>query len=133
MSEPQATRVIARVLGPLLLLTAPVFLFEQARLFALIPTLIGDDALALFIGYLSLGTGLVMLAFHTKFHSPTQILITLLGAATVLRGALLIFWPHAVQKIAQIISDAPMIFTVAAFVVGALGLWLSFVGWISKA
>ena len=131
-SEPQATMIAARILGPLLLVTAGVFVFEPSRIIAIIPAFFGNDALALIAGFLALGFGLVLLAFHLKFGSPTQIVITVIGFIGLVRGGLLLFWPHFIQKVAQYLYLAPQILPIAAVFAALLGLWLSYVGWLGK-
>jgi hypothetical protein len=131
--EPPDTLIAARILGPLLLAAGEVMVFEPSRLLAMVGAVVGDDAVLLLVGFLALTFGLVILAFHRRWGSLTQVLVSLLGVVGLIRGVALLFAPEIVRAVAQDFTGSPSILLVAGAVVAAIGLWLAFVGWFTKA
>ena len=131
--EPSDTLIAARILGPLLVAAGAVMLFEQSRLLAMVAAAVADDGILLLAGFLALTFGLVILAFHRRWGSLTQILVSLLGVVGLIRGAALLFAPEIVRNVAQDLTASSSILPVAGAIVALIGFWLAFVGWFTKA
>lgn len=131
--EPLDTLIAARILGPLLLAAGAVMAFEQTRLLAMVAAAVSDDAFLLLAGFLALTFGLVILAFHRRWGSLTQVLVSLLGVVGLIRGAALLFAPEIVRDVAGHLSAWAGILPIAGAVVALIGVWLAFVGWFTKA
>ncbi len=130
--EPQNTLYAARILGPLLLTAGAVLALERSRLLAMAAAFGSDDPFSLLAGFLSLMFGLVILAFHRNWRSPTQLVVSLLGLLGLVRGAVLLFLPAVARGMAQQLSESPGILPLAGAVLALIGLWLTSVGWVGK-
>jgi hypothetical protein len=131
--EPATTRYAARVVGPLLVAAAGVLTFGQARILALADAFVGDDLTAMLAGFLSLIFGLVILAFHWKWASPAQSVVTLLGVIGLIRGAILLLSPQVARGMAQQLAHLASVLTIAGVGAALIGIWLSYIGWVGKA
>ncbi|MGD9966216.1 MAG: hypothetical protein AB7T59_06825 [Hyphomonadaceae bacterium] len=134
MTESQAatTRFCARVIGPLLLIVGAVVIVRFADLALMIPAIVGNAPLAFVTGIFTLIAGMVLIAAHHHFGSLTAILITVLGALTVVRGVSLLLAPDLVASVANaMIGNGPVVMAAGA-VTALIGAWLSFAGWFAK-
>lgn len=131
--EPAATIYAARIVGPMLLAGAGILVFDQSRMLAMAAAFVGDDLVSLLAGFLSLTFGLVILAFHWKWGSPTQAAVSLLGVFGLIRGALLLFLPALARGLAQHLVERASVLPLVGAVLAFVGLWLAYAGWLGKA
>ena len=131
-SEPAVTLYATRVVGPLLVAAAAVLIFGQARILVMADAFVGDDLTAMLAGFLSLIFGLVILAFHWKWGSPAQSVVTLLGMIGLVRGAILLLLPQIARGMAQQLAHFANVLTIAGVAAALIGLWLSYIGWFGK-
>lgn len=134
MTEAQAsaTRICARIVGPLMFIIGVVVVARSGELATLIPAITGDAPLAFITGIFTLICGVVLFAAHHHVGSWTAAVITALGALTIVRGVSLLFAPDIVASFANtMLAKGPAV-TAAGAVAALLGLWLSYAGWFAK-
>ena len=135
MTEAQAatTRFCARVLGPLMLIIGATVIARGDDLALIIPAIAGDGPLSFTTGVFTLIVGMVLFVAHHHWSSPVAIVISLLGALTILRGVVLMFSPSFLAALAAAATGGGavgvMIFGAIALLIGA---WLTFAGWFAK-
>lgn len=131
---PQAsTPLMARILGPFLIVFGAALPGRFDAFDIIIPTFFQDAPLVLVAGGLGLALGSVMIALHTRWDGPAAIAITLFGWITFIRSALLVLAPSIVSSLAISIARLPALPLILAAILLMLGLWLTFVGWFAKS
>jgi hypothetical protein len=132
MSDPARTRLMARIVGPFLLVFGAAVALRANTLPALVPALMQDAPLLFVTGFVTLAIGLVMIAAHNLWNGPAAIAISILGWLTTVRGALFLLAPNVVTTIAgdALRSQTPAL--AAGVVMALIGAWLAFVGWFAK-
>ena len=133
MTSPVSTRLMARTIGPVLLLTGAAVALRAAAVPQLIADLVRDQPLMLITGAFVLILGAVMIAAHNVWTSPAAIVVSLLGWITLVRGAVVLLLPDIVTTFAPYVIQYPQAIIAVGAVLVLLGLWLTFVGWFAKA
>jgi hypothetical protein len=131
MSNPARTRLMARVVGPFLLILGAAVALRAQTLPALLPAFAQDAPLLFVTGFVTLAIGLVMIAAHNWWNSPTAIVISILGWLTTVRGAFLLLAPDAAVTLAGGALQSPFPAIAAGVVMAVIGLWLAYVGWLT--
>lgn len=135
MTEAQAaaTRVAARIIGPLMLIVGAVVIARMNDIALLIPGILADGPLAFVTGLFTLICGVVLFALHHHWNNATAIVISLLGALTIVRGVILMFAPSFLAGVtnAMLAGAGPGVIVAGAIAL-LLGGWLSFAGWFAK-
>lgn len=132
--DPQnRTRVLARIVGPYLVVVAVTMFARRAALPLLLRAFMQDAPLVLATGAFTLIAGLVIVAMHHHWTGAAAIVISLIGVAAAVKGALLMAAPEIGAGMTASIVRAPLLLLVAAGVELLLGVWLTLVGWLSKA
>jgi nitrate reductase gamma subunit len=131
--QPLATLLAARILGPFLLAAGILLISQRDRMLMVIATLVQDDHLTVMVAFISLAIGLVIITLHDRWGGFTQVVISLLGWITLLRGALLLFVPNVARTMAAHFVNAPQLAPIAGCVIAFLGLWLAFVGFVGRS
>jgi hypothetical protein len=124
---------LARIVGPYFILAAVMLFVRQATLPTLLPAFMRDAPLVLATGAFTLMAGLVLVASHHHWTGPSAIAISLVGVAVALKGAWLMIAPDLGADMTAAVVRTPMVLLVAAGLELLVGLWLSCVGWLSKA
>jgi hypothetical protein len=132
-SDPHLrTRTVARVVGPYLVVVAVTLFARRASLPILLPAFMLDAPLVLATGAFTLTAGLVIVALHHHWTSAIAICVTLIGIAAAFKGALLMIAPGVGAEVTAAVVRTPVFLSIMASVALLVGLWLSFVGWLSK-
>ena len=76
---------------------------------------------------------LTLIAAHHHWASPAAIVISLIGIVAALKGALLMTAPSLGVEMTTAVVRTPSVLLIATGIELLVGLWLSFVGWLSKA
>jgi hypothetical protein len=126
------TRTLARIVGPYLVLMAIVLFARQDTLPSLLSAFMQDAPLVLATGAFTLMAGLAMIAAHHHWSSAAAVVISLIGIAAALKGASLMIAPELGTEMTAAVVQTPAALVIAAGVELLIGLWLSFVGWLSK-
>jgi uncharacterized membrane protein len=90
---------LAKLLGVYFLIIAFLWAFRREQFQALIKEIIGSRALLTFAGFISLLFGLALVIVHNHWEFDYRLIITLIGYLAVMKGILLISFPHQVQKL----------------------------------
>ena len=105
-SQALATRIAARIVGPLMLLVGAIVIARMGDIALLIPGILSDGPLAFVTGIFTLICGLALFAFHHHWKGLTAIVISFLAVATIVRGVILMFAPNVVAGLAHAASRA---------------------------
>lgn len=134
MTEQQAKRtgLLARALGPFLLLLALTIFMRYESITLVIPTFAQDGTLILVTGVFTLLIGCLMFAVHHHFNAPAAIAVSVLALIFIVRGASLALIPDVVIGIAAQIARLPIVFLGFTTIFAVIGAWLTFVGWFAK-
>jgi uncharacterized protein YjeT (DUF2065 family) len=88
-----------------------------------------------FAGALLLFAGLLIIAFHQYWSSVAAVLISLFGWILALRGLVLMAAPELYERAATSMEAIPEAVPLVQLVFGvlvAIGLYLSYVGWLYR-
>jgi hypothetical protein len=124
------TRAFARVLGPWLTIVPGIIALRAPGMGAFASEFFKSDLFVWFAGALLLFGGLLIIAFHQYWSSVAGVLISLFGWILVLRGVVLMAAPNLYER-AGMSMDAPLVRVVFGVLV-AIGLYLTYVGWLAK-
>lgn len=135
MTDAQAstTRFCARVIGPLMLIIGAVVAARFDTIATMIPGVLQDGPLAFVTGLFTLTIGMILFAAHHHWSGPTAILVSLLGVFTLVRGIILMLAPGFAAEFATKALEAGPGAWVAAGIAIAIGLWLTWAGWLTRA
>jgi len=132
-SQAATTRFCARVIGPLLLIVGAVVLVRFDNIALMIPGILRDGPLTFVTGMFALIVGMILFVAHHHWSSPTAILVSILGLATIVRGVILMTAPNVAVDVATwALANGPSAW-IAAGIAMTIGLWLTYAGWIAKA
>jgi hypothetical protein len=128
MHDPARTRLMARIVGPFLLILGAAVALRAQTMPLLAPALMQDAPLVFVTGFVTLAIGLVMIEAHNWWNSLAAIVISLFGWLTAVRGAVLLLAPDIAATIAGNALQSPTPALIAGVVMALLGVWLAFVG-----
>ncbi len=129
--KPDTTFILARILGPLLVVAGVMLISQHARMRAMLGDFLGDDALMAFAGFTTLAIGLALIALHQRWDSISAGIISVLGWIMLARGAVLLLAPSLVRDAAFYVLTQPNIMPIAGCVIALIGVWLSYAGYIA--
>ncbi len=129
--KPDTTFILARILGPLLVVAGVMLISQHARMRAMLGDFLGDDALMAFAGFTTLAIGLALIAVHQRWDSISAGIISVLGWIMLARGAVLLLAPSLVRDAAFYVLTQPNIMPIAGCVIALIGVWLSYAGYIA--
>jgi hypothetical protein len=125
----ETQRVLARIVGPLLVIPA-VGVFLNLRTYrSLIEEFSRSLALCYLGGFMALLMGLVLLQFHNTWEGRWPVIITILGWITVIKGVTLILFPGLISSFRiPLVATGPLVVSLGiSFVVGVFltikGYW----------
>lgn len=130
--ESERTRLFARVLGPYFVIAMAIYAAKAPDLSMLLKSFASDPMLPWTIGAFTLITGLVIVALHQLWSGAAAIIISVTGWLTVLKGVVIMGFPSVYGTLADTITDATALIMAQAFVVGGIGLYLTYVGWLRR-
>ncbi|MEW6641986.1 MAG: hypothetical protein AB1586_15885 [Pseudomonadota bacterium] len=125
------TRAFARVLGPFLAVIAGLVAVRASEMDVLLVAFFANAALAWVTGAIILFIGIFIIANHQIWSSAAAVVISLFGWVLVLRGLALLVVPHLIAEVGAAAVVATPWVRLGAGVMAAVGLWLSYVGWIA--
>ena len=129
--KPDTTFILARVLGPVLIVGGVMLITQTTRIVGVMMSFLGNDALLVFIAFLSLMIGLGLIALHNRWNGISAALISLISWSFVARGLLSLFAPQALHSGAQWMLTNPLILPIAGCVTALVGVWLAYAGYIA--
>ena len=126
------TRTLARIVGPYLVILGAALFIRKDRLATLLPAFMRDTPLVFAAGAFTLMAGLSIVAAHHHWRGVAASVISLIGFVAALKGALLMIAPELGSELTALVVQAPVSLMIVADGVMLVGLWLVFVGWLSK-
>jgi hypothetical protein len=130
-SESRArTRAFARVIGPYVAIIPTIIAVRAPEMGSL--HFFESPIIVWFAGALLFGSGLFIIANHQYWSSAAAIAISLFGWFLALRGVALLIAPDAMQRGVDASQDMIPLVRVGFGALAAVGVWLTFVGWIAK-
>jgi uncharacterized protein YjeT (DUF2065 family) len=131
--ESQArTRAFARVIGPWLVIVPGIIAVRAPGMGALAADFFKSDLFVWFAGALLLFGGLLIIAFHQYWSSLAAVLISLFGWILALRGLVLMAAPKLYERAATVMEAISVVRLIFGVLV-AIGLYLTYVGWLAKS
>lgn len=130
------TRAFARVIGPFVALATLLISIRLPDLTGLLDDLFANAVLPWILGAMMLVVGLIIIAFHQYWRTVTAALISLFGWFVAVRGLAMMAVPSAIENGAGDTISSPGLLLAARVFFGlltAMGLWLTYVGWIAPA
>lgn len=127
--SPARTRMFARVLGPFFVLIAASGMVRASDMRVILSELGANSLWSWLSGGIELMGGLIIVAFHQYWRSIAAVIVSLLGWGLVLRGMVLLAFPHAFASAANSALDAPVWWRTGLVVVVLIGLYLAYIGW----
>jgi len=131
--QAQATRGIARALGPFLIIFGAAVAMRAAEMPLMLPAFFQDATLVFVAAAFTLALGLGILAAHHHFNSPPAFIISVFAIVTAIRGAVLLLAPSVFSALATNILRVPTVALVPAIFAVLIGAYLGFAGWFAKS
>jgi hypothetical protein len=129
------TREFARVIGPFVAIATLIVAIRLPDLTGLVDDLFANAVLPWILGATMLIAGLIVIAFHQYWHGVAAVLISLFGWFVALRGLTMMAFPSAIETGAGDTIASPGLLLIARvffLAMTAMGVWLTYVGWIAK-
>ncbi|WP_078279924.1 hypothetical protein [Mycobacteroides franklinii] len=124
------TRGFARVIGPFVATVTGIIAVRAGDLSFLGDSFFKDPMWSWLFGALLFFCGLMIIAFHQFWRGLAAVIISLFGWFLALRGFVLLAFPQLMQE--GVDASAPAVGPVRIFFLfmAAVGLYLTYVGWI---
>lgn len=126
------TRSFARVLGPFLAILAVVVVVRADDMPALLSEFTASGMWPFVIGTFGLLGGIAIVAFHQSWRGVAAITISALGWLLLARGLYLLAFPDSVASVGDQMIGAVGVWRSAFIVLGLIGLYLAYVGWVPE-
>lgn len=126
------TRMIARVLGPLFIVTAATTLGRGSDMRALLSGFESNPAWPWVTGAFLLLASLVVIALHPYWRGAAAITVSVVGWVLAIRALILMAFPHAFMAAADAAIGMPALWVSVDIFLGLVGIYLTCVGWAPK-
>jgi hypothetical protein len=126
----QTSIFLAKLLGPILLIAGIAMLVNRKGLDAIGQELLRSPLLFLLLGIIDLAIGLAIVLTHNVWVVDWRLIITLLGWLLMMRGAVRMLIPDQVKPLGAKLLKNPNAVTGSLAVTTALGLVLSYFGYV---
>lgn len=127
----QTSLFIAKLLGPMLLVVGVALLIRPEAFRALLREFIASGALMYMAGFFGLLGGLALLLVHNVWAFDWQVLITLIGWASLIRALVTIFSPQWIVAAGAWLVKRKSAFPAAAAADLVIGAILSYFGYLA--
>ncbi len=125
----QDSRVIAKIIGPLLVISALGMLLNLKTYQSLIQEFSKSASLCYLGGFLALALGLVILQFNNKWEAEWPVVITILGWISVVKGTILLVFPQLILGLWHPLTGTPTPLIVSSVISLAVGAFLTIKGY----
>ena len=125
------TRMFARVIGPFLVILTATAIFRAPQVWEHASDYGTDPLLLWATGAFTLLAGLVVVALHPYWRGAAAIFVSVTGWITALKGFALTVFPDAGMSTANIAMHAEGWTRVAYVAFALIGLYLTYVGWVT--
>jgi hypothetical protein len=129
--DMQTSIFLARLLGPLLLLTGAGIVLNPKSFRTIAGEVVRSVTLVYLFGFMDLAAGLAIVLTHNVWVASWRVLITLIGWLLLIRGAVRIVAPEIVMGYAAKVIRNKQVIPAAGAVVGVLGLVLCYFGYVA--
>jgi hypothetical protein len=129
--DMQTSIFLARLLGPLLLLTGAGIVLNPKSFRTIAGEVVRSVTLVYLFGFMDLAAGLAIVLTHNVWVASWRVLITLIGWLLLIRGAVRIAAPEIVMGYAAKVIRNKQVIPSAGAVVGVLGLVLCYFGYVA--
>jgi hypothetical protein len=127
----QTSIFLARLIGPAFLVMGIGMLLNREGYRAMAREFLRSRALIYLAGLLALVPGIAMVLVHNVWVFDWRLIVTLFGWLAVLGGIFRLLFPQQVTALGETMIESESYMLVAAIVVLALGLILSFYGYVA--
>ena len=124
------TRMFARVLGPFLVIVDVTAVARTSDMKGLLSEFAASSLWSWVAGAFILLGGLIVVALHQYWRGAAAIIVSLVGWLVALRGLFLLAFPDTFVSLANNMVDAQAWWQGLCIVFAAVGLYLTYVGWI---
>jgi len=122
---------IAKLLGPMFVVLGVALLSKGDSLRVILRQFIDSPVLLYLAGLFGLLGGLALALTHNIWSFDWRLLITLIGWVTLIRALVTIFMPQRIAAVGRLFLAHRAAFIVAAAINLAIGLVLSFFGYLA--
>lgn len=126
------TRAFARVIGPFLVIVPAIVAVRMPKIGPTLSAFFENPMLVWLVGAMLLLGGLLIIAHHQYWSGLSAIMISLFGWFLALRGIVLLAAPQWIARGATAATNFVPVARIFFALLGLMGLWLTFVGWIAK-
>lgn len=128
----ETTVVLAQILGGYMLVAGIALLIDRTLITRLLARLQDDIAVIFTMGILALLIGLTVAALHTRWDTPLAIIVTLVGWAAIVEGALIMwlqnrfmafFAPWFTSPVVSLVWGAVAALLGVILLAGSFGIW----------
>ena len=126
------TRAFARLIGPFLVIVPGILVVRAPDLGTILTAFFQNEALVWMMGALLFFCGLLIIAFHQYWSSPTAVMISLFGWFLAIRGFILLAFPQLIQRGGNASMNMVPVVRIGFSLLVLVGLWLTYVGWFTK-
>jgi hypothetical protein len=127
----QASIFLARLIGPIFLISGASFLLNRRGLKAMATEVMGSMVLVYLFGLIDFVAGLAIVLTHNVWAANWRILITLLGWLLLLRGVVRVLIPERIMSYGAKLLGNNCVYLVSGIVLGVLGLVLCYFGYVA--
>ena len=124
---------LARLMGPTFAAIALGMLINLGMYESMIAEALHPGILFYLSGLLSLLAGLAIINLHNTWRADWRVIVTVLGWLMTIGGVIRIVAPQVAIAIGSTIYSGRASTVVAALIVGTLGAFLSFKGYVRRA
>lgn len=124
---------LAQIIGPLLMLVAIGFLYNQDHYAKMVEHFLKNAELYYFSGVMALLVGLFIVINHNIWIADWRVIITVIGWLSVLKGVIRIVFPTYGAKYANAFTDSSLSLNIGAVIILIFGAILCFQGFTWSA
>ena len=125
----QASKILARIIGPVMVIPAVGMFLNFAEYQRLYEEFSKSPSLCYLGGFMALLMGLIILQFHNKWEAGWPVIVTILGWITLIKGVVLIIFPAAIISFWHPYTANPTALIVSLGISCAVGIFLTVKGY----
>jgi hypothetical protein len=128
----QRSIFLAKLIGPLFFFMGVSLLVNHEAFRLMADQLLRNFALIYISGTITLVAGLAVVNLHNLWVRDWRVAITILGWLAVIGGIVRIVAPQHAAALGAAELTRPWILIASGLVIGALGAWLSYIGYLRQ-
>ena len=126
-----ASQLIAKFLGPVMLVAGCSMFINRQRLTAIFEDFVDSPALIFLAGFMALILGLAIVIFHNIWVADWPVLITIYGWLALFGGIMRIAFPDVAVSMGKSMLKKEWLLMVSGVASGLLGAFLGYKGLIA--